>query len=284
MLRKELDRLPGAELGVEAKRSSRIDIDVNGKHVETTVEITRKGDKYSLSVTIDPSVQGVSKLGPFEGDRDTHVISYVHKANELSGFQVDFGKKQPRDGKYKSTELDAPSRVVRGATLSEAERHDAHFVAQRMAQSDNFEQQARGMVARGEFDPVIAGAATTSDAHARVRAMGLVGEPDSLQRLTRLLNSSDPDFTPEMRSAVPRATLEATRADLVRSGGLAPGDELLMLFRGVTGARTGDYEREASIYPPRAGRRRGCRAGLYGSQDFERAAHRRAMDKARCCR
>jgi hypothetical protein len=109
--------------------------------------------------------------------------------------------------------------------------------------------------------------------------MGLVGEPDSLQRLTRLLNSSDPAFTPEMRSAVARATLEATRAELTRNGGLAPGDELMMLFRGVTGARTGDYAREgmdlARLGP---GGDEDAGRGLYGSQDFESARHYTGSD------
>src|SRR5690606_12411309 len=98
------------------------------------------------------------------------------------------------------------------------ERADAMFVAGRMAQTEAFERQARGAAPRGEFDPVIARAATSADAQERVRAMGLVGQPDSLARLTRLLNSSDPAFTPEMRSALARATLEATRTELIRTG------------------------------------------------------------------
>ncbi len=102
--------------------------------------------------------------------------------------------------------------------------------------------------------------------------MGLVGQPDSLQRLTRLLNSSDQAFTPEMRAAVARATLEATRTELIRAGNLAPGDELLMLFRGVTGTRTGDYEREGmQLSRLGPGGDEDAGGGLYGSQDFESA-------------
>ena len=276
VLRTELDRFPRASLGHEVGRSSAIDIDVNGTHVQTTFEITRKGDNYSLSVSIDPPVQGISKLGPFTGNRDTALREYAYAARGLTDGTSDFGltKKTPApdSDNMMSARSDAPGRVVRGATLADGERHDAQFVAQRMAQAEAFDQQARGVVARGEVDPVIARAATTDDAHVRVRDMGLVGQPDSLQRLTRLLNSSDPAFTPEMRSAVARATLEATRADLIRSGGLAPGDELMMLFRGVTGARTGDYER-GGIDLSRLGRGgdEDAGRGLYGSQDFQSA-------------
>jgi hypothetical protein len=275
VLRSELDRMPGAKLGMEVSRSSVIDIEVNGTQVKTTFEITRKGANYSLSVTIDPAVHGVSKLGPFHGDRDSALRTYAEKARDATSGGSQFGlNRKPSDKIVMSPTADGPSRVVRKATLAEAERHDVKFVAERMAQAEKFDQQGKGVLPRGEHDPVIAHAATTGDAHARVREMGLVGQPDSLERLTRLLNSSDPTFTPEMRSAVAKATLDATRAELIRTGGLAPGDELLMLFRGVTGGRTDDYHKEGiDLSKLGPGGDEDAGRGLYGSQDFQ-SAHR----------
>ena len=275
VLRSELNRMPGAELGVEVKRSSVIDIEVNGQPVRTTFEITRKGDNYSLSVTIDPPMHGQSKLGPFKGNYEGAFREYAYKGRELTDGVCEFGLDRMREARpdtFKAADEGPGGRVVRNATLAESERHDALFVAGRMAQAEAFDQQARGLVARGTYDPVVGHAATSADAHARVRDMGLVGQPDSLARLTRLLNSSDPAFTPAMRAAVAKAVLDATRAELVRTGGLAPGDELLMLFRGVTGARTDDYQKEGiKLSRLGPGGDEDAGRGLYGSQDFESA-------------
>lgn len=273
VLARELDRMPGASTGMTVGRSSVIDITVNGTRVATTFEITRTGNNYALSVTLDPAVHGVASMGPFRGSREEALLQYAIAARDHTDMRSDFGQsRRPDDPVVLAERGDNTSRVVRNATPSEVERHDAAFVAQRMAQREAFDQQARGLAARGEIDPHLGRIATTNDAHERVRAMGLVGEPDSLARLTRLLNASDPDFTPEMRSALARATLEATRAEMIRTGALAPGDELLMLFRGVTGARTDDYEREginlAHLGP---GKDEDASRGLYGSQDFESA-------------
>ncbi len=68
-----------------------IDIEVNGTHVQTTFEITRKGDNYSLTVTIDPPMHGVSSLGPFTGDRHEAVRQYAYKARDLTSGGSDFG-------------------------------------------------------------------------------------------------------------------------------------------------------------------------------------------------
>lgn len=283
VLRTEVDRLQAQYPNAVVRRASTIDIEVNGQHVQTVFEITKRGDNYSLSVTLHPPQHGVESLGPFTGDRDGALREYAYRARDLTAGGSDFGlghnKSSGPDLLTETGRPDAPSRVVRGATLSERERADAMFVAGRMAQTEAFERQARGAAPRGEFDPVIARAATSADAQERVRAMGLVGQPDSLARLTRLLNSSDPAFTPEMRSALARATLEATRTELIRTGNLAPGDELLMLFRGVTGARTDDYEQggmDISRLGPGGDEDAG--RGLYGSQDFQSALNYAGSD------
>lgn len=274
VLAAELDRMHGASTGMTVRRSSIIDITINGERIATTFEITRTGTNYELSVTLNPRVHGVESLGPFSGSREEALLQYAIAARQRTEGRSDFGQSRRPDEPAAMVERGATeSRVVRNATPSEVERHDAAFVAARMAQADAFDQQARGLAARGEVDPILGRAATTNDAHERVRAMGLVGEPDSLARLTRLLNAPPSDgFPPEMRSALARATLEATRAEMIRTGALAPGDELLMLFRGVTGARTDDYEREginlAHLGP---GKDEDASRGLYGSQDFESA-------------
>lgn len=285
VLRTEVDRLAaGAPPGKPVHHSSEIDIDVNGKRVTTTFEITKKGDSYTLEVTLRPPMHGVEKVGPVTGLGENALREYAYKARDLTSGIADFGlNHNPKTagddhmsalagGGGADPGVGVGSRVVRGAKLSPDEQAGAAFVAGRMDLAEGFRRQGLGLEPRGEIDPRLGRAATRNDAHDRVRAMGLVGEADSLMKLTRLLNSNDPEMTVAVKSALAQAVLEATRADLIRGGKLKPGDDVVMLFRGVPSKRMDDYEREginlAHLGPSKdedAGR------GLYGSQHFESA-------------
>jgi hypothetical protein len=268
VLKTEVDRLAGGRIDVEFRRTSVIDIEINGQRLETHFSITKLGDNYSLTVTLIPPQHGVSTMGPFPNIRE-----YAYAARDLTSAQADFGLGHNRTTEDMLTEggrPDAPRRVVRGDPLSPADRTEADLIAARMRQADVFDQQARGLAERGDLDPLLGRNASISEAHAAVRRLGLVGQEDSLARLTNLINDSH--IPPEVRAAVASAALEATRAELIRTGALAPGDDVLMLFRGVTADRMTDYEREGmNLAKLGSGVEEDAARGLYGSQDLQSA-------------
>lgn len=296
VLRTEVDRLAaGAPPGKPVHHSSEIDIDVNGKRVTTTFEITKKGDSYTLEVTLRPPQHGVEKVGPVTGVGENALREYAYKARDLTSSYADFGLgHNPKTGgedhmsalaggggnsEGANPGVGIDKRTVRRTALTDAQREDAAFVAGRMDLAEGFRRQKLGLDPRGEIDPVLGRAATRNDAHDKVRAMGLVGEPDSPTRLAQLLNSNHPDMTPAVKAAVAQAVLDATRVNLIRSGKLKPGDDVVMLFRGVPSQRLADYERDginlAHLGPSKdedAGR------GLYGSQHFESASNYTGTD------
>ena len=130
-LRNELDRIPSPGPHVEVRRASVIDIEIGNTHVQTTFEITRKGDNYSLTVTIRPPIHGESSLGPFTGDKDSFIKTYAEKARDLTsgGSQFGLDRKPSGDVKLRADSED-PSRVTRNATPAESARHDAQLAAQ----------------------------------------------------------------------------------------------------------------------------------------------------------
>ena len=73
----------------------------------------------------------------------------------------------------------SPPPPLHSAALSAKQRADIDFIAGRMAMRDDFDRQVQGLRTRGEIDPHLGRAASLEDAQARVRQMGLVGEPDS---------------------------------------------------------------------------------------------------------
>ena len=310
VLRTEMNRLAGAELGVTVRRASAIDIDVNGTHVQTTFEITRTGDNYSLTVTIDPAVHGVSTLGPFFGDRDTAMRGYAYHARDLVDGMADFGltKPPPREDMM-SAGGDGPGRVVRSASPAEAGRHESQFAGQRTAEAEAADpRRVGGAVASFDdrlspvhhgdiesitrrMDAVIAGdpvfAASRMDEPARYEAlqrvrtpadvqeavvrMGLVDRPDAMVRLQAVL--SDSTLTPQAREHVARAVLDATRESLRRRGALAEADDLTMIFHGAPEAQIASY-RQGGIDMGRALPRAGehdLGPGTYVSRDFQSA-------------
>ncbi len=149
-------------------------------------------------------------------------------------------------------------------------RDTAHTPESRRAAAMATEAEMRARIAAEPIAALTSALATPTDRDLAVRRLGLTGEPDSLARLTALIN--EPGLTPQARSVIAEATLSATRADLIRSGGLAPGDDVLLLFRGVTGERRGDYE-AGGIEMVRLGpgRDEDAGRGLYGSQDLQSA-------------
>lgn len=243
-------------------RSSAIDITINGQPHVTTFQITRSGDNYAISVNINPAVAGVSNLGPFAGNRSTALRLYAEGARDAVGAGPDFGLQ------YREADAAATSTGLRNRAVSEGERANATFAAQRMAQAADFALQSTGAAPRGILDPILGRQASMEDAHNSVRAMGLVGTENATANLTRILNDST--LSPEVRAAVADAVLQATRIDMIRNGTLGPGDDVVMLFRGVTAERMADYEREGINLGrlPDDGRNEDAGRGLYGSQDM----------------
>lgn len=64
-----------------------------------------------------------------------------------------------------------------------------------------------------------------------VDQLGLVGEPQSMDRLHRIMN--DTTLDPEMRQAIGDAVLQATREHMIAAGQLDPDEPLMLLFHGA---------------------------------------------------
>jgi hypothetical protein len=228
---------------------SHIDVHYGPRVLETQFSITHDQGDVRINVRFThPETGETHHLGPFK-----NITEYSDEVYKITSIRIPGDEALPA-GMRSAHDAD----VRRGAPVPAEERGAAMSVAQRVAEAAGLDEPAR--------------ASRMGEIHEMVRTMGLVGREDSLARLTNLLNVVDPAFTPAMRAAVANATLEATRADLFRTGQLRPGDDVLMLFRGVMQERMSDYERGginlAKLGPTvheDAGR------GLYGSQDFESA-------------
>ena len=251
------------ENGGVGVRISKIDVvQPDGSITETTFAIRLAPEGMQLTVTFtDPRSRALRPLGPF-----TDLLQYNEEVIRLTGRDLFKSPPPAEPGSYSA----GSGGFRRGPPVSAEDRAEAHFINQRMSDAEAADLAAR---ARGvPVDPATRpGAARAAEAHAAVRRLGLVGEPDSLARLTALIN--DPDLPLAVRSAVANATLEATRAEMRRSGALTPGDDVVLLMRGVTAARLGDYGREGIdlAHLPRKTTSDDASRGLYGSQDFESA-------------
>jgi hypothetical protein len=230
--------------------ASTIDVHYGPQVLETQFSVTHEQGKASIRVEFTHPETGTKyEMGPYFS-----IEQYAEGVLKLFNVRIDLG-----DASAPAMMSSREGSIIRrGDPVSLEERGAAHSIAQSVAEAAGLEEPAR--VGR------------MSEIHEMVRAMGLVDKPDSLARLTNLLNLDDPAFTPAMRAAVASATLEATRAELIRTGQLAPGDDVLMLFRGVTAERTGNYEREGiNLSRLGPGRDEDAGRGLYGSQDLQSA-------------
>ena len=230
--------------------ASTIDVHYGTRVLETEFSVTHEQGKASIRVEFTHPETGTKyEMGPYFS-----IDQYAEGVLKLFDVKITVG-----DASLPAMMSAREDSIIhRGDPVSVEDRGAARSIAENVAQAAGLDEPAR--------------AGRMSEIHEMVRAMGLVDQPDSLARLTNLLNLDDPQFTPAMRAAVASATLEATRADLIRTGQLAPGDDVLMLFRGVTAERMGGYEREginlARLGP---GRDEDAGRGLYGSQDLESA-------------
>lgn len=246
-----------------AVRVSKIDVaQPDGSLTETTFSIILQGDKMELFVTFRHPTAGERRIGPFND-----IGHYAEGVLALTGKDITKpSPKPPPEGSYTTA-----SQARRSPPVTADDVSAARFIADRMGAAAEAMGPVRNSGAEGQT-PVRPLSAAVEEAHAAVRRMGLVGEPDSLARLTALLNVDDPDFTPAMRAAVASATLDATRAELIRTGQLTPGDDVMMLFRGIKQERLADYEREGiDLSKLGSGMHEDAGTGLYGSQDFESA-------------
>jgi hypothetical protein len=272
VLRDELDRFPGFRVG----RESVIDIEVNGAHVQTRFEITREGANYTLSVTIDPPVGGISKVGPITGDRDTALRMYAQRAEGLTSGGSDFGQRRdPTKPAAMSPGADAPSRTVgasHGAPLTAANRADVDLAAGHVQASIDADPKLAPPGQRSEEDVyhALGRAKTPDEAKAVVAKMGLVGEPESMIRLSNILNDGSIDV--DARARVAKAVLDATRDEMVRANKLDPDDELLMIFHGAPDDQIASYkEKGIDMGFKPGGANDDLGMGLYMSQDLRSA-------------
>ncbi|MFM2409981.1 MAG: hypothetical protein RL481_809, partial [Pseudomonadota bacterium] len=160
--------------------------------------------------------------------------------------------------------------VSHGDAIPPQVRADVDFIASRMAMHDDFDQQVRGLREHGDLDPHLGRAATLEDAHARVRAMGLVGEPDSMIRLHNIIN--DESIPLPVRTMISDITLAATQRQMVETGQLQPGEPLIMLFHGANNARARDMvENGISMARRPGGISDDFGEGLYFTQHLESA-------------
>ena len=250
------------ERGGVAVRASKIDIiQPDGSVTETTFAVILQDQKMELIVTFRDPGGAERQLGPYSS-----IADYGAEVFRLTGTDITApAERPPPEGAY-----NLPG-SRRSPPVTADDVSAARFVAERMGAA----AESPGPVPELLAPPgrqVAPFSAAAEEAHAAVRRMGLVGEPDSLARLTQLLNHDDPSFTPAMRAALANATLEATRVELIRNGQLKPGDDVVMLFRGVTRERLADYEREGmNLSKLGPGKDEDASRGLYGSQDFESA-------------
>lgn len=79
-------------------------------------------------------------------------------------------------------------------------------------------------------------AGATTDAHALVASMGLVGETDAMARLHNVINNAAIDVP--TRKIIADVVLDATRQHMLANGQLDPGEQLHLLFHGAPKDRT----------------------------------------------
>jgi len=246
VLQGEVDRLAGTiPAHVPVTRNSVIDININGQRSETHFSITRTGDEYRLTVTFRPPHDGVETLGPFHS-----IADYEAKALQLTG--VDFSR--PTDRTVRTVE--GRPRAVIGEALTAGQRSEVEAIA--------------GPPREGE--PLAAGRTVSgAEAQQRVRAMGLVGEPDSMVRLFNILN--DRTIPEASKAIVAKAVLEATRQSMIASGEIGAADELMMFFHGAEREQFESYRGRGIDMSLKPGSHANddVGAGLYISQDYESA-------------
>ena len=251
VLRSEVDHLAGTvPAHIPVTRSSVIDIDINGVRTETHFAITKLGDEYRLTVSFRPPHDGVDHLGPFNS-----IADYETKAHELTG--VDFS--HPTDRSVRTVQPEGRPRATIGEELTGEQRANVEAVVGSRAPPRAAEEAPAGRTLSLE------------EAQERVRAMGLVGEPDSMVRLFNILNDRT---IPEASKAIfARAVLEATREWMISSGRLAEGDELMMFFHGAEGEQFESYRTRGidMSLGPGSHANDDVGAGLYISQDYESA-------------
>ncbi|MBO0749982.1 MAG: hypothetical protein J2O44_06090, partial [Porphyrobacter sp.] len=232
VMQRELDVQSGLVQSAQgARRDSIIDIRLGDQHAETHFSITRNGDGYDYHVSFRPPHDGVEHMGPFHS-----IAEYEEAATKLTG--IDFSARSENDS-YRTAGANVtaePPRPAHGDPVTASMRQDIEFIQQRMALAGEFEGQIKGATPRGELDPSLGRAATLSDAHERVIRMGLVGEPDSMIRLHNILN--DDSIPVPVRALISDTTLAATRNELLRTGQLAPGEPLVLLFHGASPEKT----------------------------------------------
>lgn len=213
-------------------RTSKIDIEVNGIHSETNFVILKQKDEYALIVTFNHPKDGPTTIGPFKD-----IAAYEAHALKLTG--VDFSKPGgERVGTVRAAGGESgadPPRAAHGDALSPEQRAAIDKTHKSMAEAEAIQQQIGGA------HPALGYAAATADAHRLMHDLGLVGRNDSMVRLHNIIN--DPSIPHETRAAVAKATLNATRAQMIEAGALKPGEDVHMIFHGAPEERTASLKK-----------------------------------------
>ncbi|MBV9931284.1 MAG: hypothetical protein JO013_10105 [Alphaproteobacteria bacterium] len=106
------------------------------------------------------------------------------------------------------------------------------------------------------------------EAHAAIRALGLVAEPDSMARLHLIVN--EPSIPVDTRKQLAAMVLEANRAHLVSVGLLAPDEPLHVMFHGAPAERSASIRKDGiDLSRVKGGSADDFGRGLYFGRELE---------------
>ncbi|MCJ2186507.1 hypothetical protein [Novosphingobium beihaiensis] len=145
----------------------------------------------------------------------------------------------PRQGGLHTADASEPAALRRGSTetaLSSADRRSIRDLASAVEGLGEHRRAVDILRENGAAASTIEEARrwigeAEASTRSMVEAMGLVGEPQSMDRLHHIMN--DTAMAPELRQAIGDAVVSATREHLIRSGQLAHDEPLMLLFHGA---------------------------------------------------
>ena len=252
-------------------------IDANGNWQQTVFGVERSGDGFKLYVESDHPVSGAEFRQEF-GDMDI----FHDWATRNTGFNYAESNGPNAPPIQMQT---GPDRRVGGASprhqqsLTETNRADANSIRQILQDAGGPEliSSLLDLQARGSFDAADRPDADLSAAHDLVHALGLVGEPDSMVRLSQILSDrgggDQAALSASTKALIADATLSATREFLQGQNKLGPGEPLFMLLHGLPASQLQSYAEHGIDLRLTQGHALGDDVGLalYGSLDPQSA-------------
>ncbi|GAA4049408.1 hypothetical protein GCM10022213_21620 [Parerythrobacter jejuensis] len=216
--------LSASRMGAAGEFATTIDVRIGNQDLETVFRVTPREDgRHHMELTFyDPRARQVVKK-EFSSARE-----YAQFAAQETGNQRFLGRHRERiqttsflgeghpDGRHISRSLIGGEDPVHQRQLGSADRDEVLALATAMRRAADSGASMR------DFDDTL-------------KALGLVGDADSMIRLHAVINDETIDI--DTRRLLSDQVLGATRRDLVERGELSPGEPLLMLFHGATDTR-----------------------------------------------